>query len=103
MTDADDISARDLYVKTSTFKPFFSLILQSWCNQKPKLNKIDTAIEERLKIINYPFTFVNNPTHPEEKIKDNKLKDRIVEQDCINEFILMLLEVANGNKDINYI
>ena len=27
----------------------------------------------------------------------------IVEQDFINEFILMLLEVANENKDINYI
>lgn len=101
MTGADDINARDLYVKSSTFKPFFSLLLQ--CNQKPKINKIDTAIEERLKIIHYPFTFVNNPTHPEERIKNNKLKDMIVEQDFINEFILMLLEVANENKDINYI
>lgn len=101
MTGGDEISARDLYAKASTFKPFFSLLLQ--CNQKPKLNKIDKAIEERLKIIHYPFTFVDNPTHPEERIKDNNLKDLIIEQDFINEFILMLLEVANENKNIKYI
>jgi len=35
MTGGDEISARDLYAKASTFKPFFSLLLQ--CNQKPKL------------------------------------------------------------------
>ena len=101
MTGGDEISARDLYAKASTFKPFFSLLLQ--CNQKPKLNKIDKAIEERLKIIHYPFTFVDNPTHPEERIKDNNLKDLMKEQDFINEFILMLLEVANENKNIKYI
>jgi putative DNA primase/helicase len=101
MTGGDEISARDLYAKASTFKPFFSLLLQ--CNQKPKLNKIDKAIEERLKIIHYPFTFVDNPTHQEERIKDNNLKDLIIEQEFINEFILMLLEVANENKNIKFI
>ena len=101
MTGGDEISARELYCKSSVFKPFFSLLLQ--CNQKPKLNKIDKAIEERLKIINYPFTFVDNPTQPEERIKDNNLKDLITEQEFINEFMLMLLEVAKQNKNIKYI
>ena len=32
MTGGDEISARDLYAKASTFKPFFSLLLQ--CNRK---------------------------------------------------------------------
>ena len=101
MTGGDEISARDLYCKSTTFKPFFSLLLQ--CNQKPKLNKIDKAIEERLKIIHYPFTFVDNPQQPEERIKDNNLKDLITEQEFINEFMIMLLEVANENKNIKYI
>ena len=79
MTGGDEISARDLYAKASTFKPFFSLLLQ--CNQKPKLNKVDKAIEERLKIIHYPFTFVDNPTHPEERHKDNNLKDLIINKE----------------------
>jgi len=101
MTGGDEISARDLYAKASTFKPFFSLLLQ--CNQKPKLNKVDKAIEERLKIIHYPFTFVDNPTHPEERHKDNNLKDLIINKDFINEFMLMLLEVANENKNISFV
>ena len=101
MTGGDEISARDLYAKASTFKPFFSLLLQ--CNQKPKLNKVDKAIEERLKIIHYPFTFVDSPTHPEERQKDNNLKDLINDQDFINEFMLLLLETANDNKNIKFI
>ena len=101
MTGGDEISARDLYAKATTFKPFFSLLLQ--CNQKPKLSKIDKAMEERLKIIHYPFTFVDNPTNPEERKKDNNLKDLITDKDFINEFILMLLEVANENKNIKYV
>lgn len=101
MTGGDEISARDLYAKATTFKPFFSLLLQ--CNQKPKLSKIDKAMEERLKIINYPFTFVDNPKNPEERQKDNNLKDLITDNEFINEFILMLLEIANENKNIKFV
>ena len=35
--------------------------------------------------------------------KDNNLKDLITEQEFINEFMIMLLEVANENKNIKYI
>jgi len=41
------------------------------CNQKPKLSKFDRAIEERSKIINHPFTFVENPISPEQYIYNN--------------------------------
>jgi len=101
MTGGDEISARDLYAKATTFKPFFSLLLQ--CNQKPKLNKIDKAIEERLKIVHYPIKFVDSPTHPEERQKDNNLKDLINDVLYIKEFMLMLLEMANENKNIKFI
>ena len=47
MTGGDEISARELYCKSSVFKPFFSLLLQ--CNQKPKLNKIDKAKKGMIK------------------------------------------------------
>ena len=101
MTGNDEITARKLFEDNITFRPFFSLTLQ--CNQKPKLNKVDKAIEERLKIINYPFTFVDNPKLSNERKKDNNLKDMITEPEFINEFINMLFDVANENKKINYI
>ena len=101
MTGNDEITARKLFEDNITFKPFFSLTLQ--CNQKPKLSKIDKAIEERLKIINYPFTFVDNPILPNQRKKDNNLKDEVIKEEFINEFMLMLLEVATNDKDIPYI
>jgi len=101
MTGSDEITARKLYEDNMTFKPFFSLTLQ--CNQKPKLNKVDRAIEERLKIINYPFTFVDNPSLPNERKKNNNLKDEIVKQEFINEFIIYMCEIANENKNIDFI
>ncbi len=56
-----------------------------------------------LKIINYPFTFVDNPILPNQRKKDNNLKDEVIEEEFINEFMLMLLEVATNDKDIPYI
>ena len=101
MTGSDEITARKLYEDNITFKPFFSLTLQ--CNQKPKLNKVDKAIEERLKIINYPFTFVDFPFRPDQRKKNNNLKDEITKPDYINEFIIYLCEIANKYKNIDFI
>jgi P4 family phage/plasmid primase-like protien len=95
------INTRDLNSKAFTFKPLFTPVLL--CNEKPRLNKVDTAIEERLKIIEYPFKFVDKPTLPNEKRKDNDLKTKVKTPIFINEFILMLCDVAFQNKDIPYI
>ena len=53
--------------------------------------------------MHYPFTFVDNPTYTEARIKDISLKDSITDQDFINEFILMSLEVAKEKENIEYI
>jgi P4 family phage/plasmid primase-like protien len=101
MTGSDNIRCRDLYKKSSEYTPFFSLIMQ--CNSKPKLNKIDIAIEERLKIIHYPFTFVDDPVDVSERKKDNNLKDKLSSPEIVNEFMLLLLENAVKNKNIDKI
>jgi phage/plasmid-associated DNA primase len=95
------INTRDLNCKAFTYKPLFTPLLL--CNEKPRLNKVDTAIEERIKIIEYLFKFVDNPTLPNEKRKDNHLKTKVKTQSFINEFILMVCDVAFQNKDIPYI
>jgi len=101
ITGNDTITSRKLYADNSEFKPFFSLILQ--CNQKPRLNKVDKAIEERLKIINYPFTFVDFPFRSDQRKKNNNLQDEITKPEFINEFIIYLCEIANEYKNIDFI
>ena len=95
------INTRDLNGKAFTYNPLFTPLLL--CNDKPRLNKVDAAIEERLKIIEYPFKFVDNPKLPNEKRKDNHLKTKVEAPSFINEFILMLCDIAFQNKDIEYI
>ena len=53
----------------------FTVILQ--CNKKPAIDRVDKAMEERLKVIHYPFTFVDNPKLTNERIRDYSLKDMI--------------------------
>jgi len=93
LTGGDIITVRDLYKSNISYKPMFSIILQ--CNKKPAIDKIDKAIEERLKVIHYPFTFVDNPTETNERQRDYSLKDSINNDiKFIQEFMLLLLETA---------
>lgn len=93
ITGGDTISVRDLYKSNIEYKPLFSVVLL--CNKKPAIDRVDKAMEERLKVIHYPFTFVDTPKLENERKRDNSLKDLI--KNDINyrrEFILLLLESA---------
>ena len=95
MTGNDDITARDLYKSNVTFKPFFTPFLQ--CNTKPKIDKIDDAIKNRFRIIDFPFAFVANPDpkKPNEKQNDPDLKSHFTEE-TYNEFMLLLLDISKN-------
>ncbi len=67
MTGNDQINARDLYKSIVTYTPVLSLYLL--CNVKPELSKPEKAIQERIKVLNYPFVFVDNPTAENERKK----------------------------------
>lgn len=95
----DKIACRDLYEKSlKEFVAQFTLFIQ--CNMKPKLSKSDKGIFRRLKIIDYPNEFVENPDpkKPNQKKIDVNLKTKLSHQDYINEFMLMLLETAKEGK-----
>lgn len=94
ITGADTVTTRQLYQSNISFKPLFTCFLQ--CNEKPELKKIDDGIKRRIKVVDYPFQFkqnpdINNMTH---KKLDANLKGKLKEQKYINEFILMLIENA---------
>lgn len=102
ITGGDKITVRDLYKSNITYKPLFTVLLQ--CNKKPAIDKIDKAIEERLKVIHYPFTFVENPVKECERKKDSSLKDKINSDiNFVKEFMMLLLETAYKNYSVNSI
>lgn len=102
LSGLDKIEARDLFQKSESvieYKPQFTCFLQ--CNQKPELGKLDNAMKERLKIIDYPFTFVDEPSQDNERKKDMNLKDKLASQDYINEVILLLIDTVKNFTKFN--
>lgn len=99
LTGRDKITSRGLYEKNKTFENTFSVFLQ--CNTKPTLNKIDKAICERLKCVPFTERFLQNPDPADDHQHpvNDKLKDIIIEQKYVNEFMLYMFEVAYANKD----
>ena len=69
-----------------------------------KIDKLDVAIQQRIKVINYPFTFVENPILETERKIDTSLKNKLIDNiNFIKAFIGILLEYAYKNKDLNTI
>jgi phage/plasmid-associated DNA primase len=92
ITGGDDLNCKDLYKSATVFKPVFTCFLQ--CNQIPSLGKIDSAIQRRLKIMEYPFMFKENPKLKHERKIKLDLKDKLKDQKYIDEFMLMMIENA---------
>jgi hypothetical protein len=73
MTGRDPITCRELYKSNITYIPLFNVFLQ--CNDLPNIKKLDNGITRRLRIINYPFQFVETPINTNDKLVNTKLKD----------------------------
>lgn len=99
LTGRDSITTRDLFKSNITFTPQFTPFLL--CNKTPSLKRIDKGCKRRLKIVNFPYEFVDEPKYPHEKQIDRTLKDSFTPQ-LINEFMHILIDIAveNKNKDI---
>jgi putative DNA primase/helicase len=97
-TGNDTITTRDLNKSNISYKPQFTPFLQ--CNNKPKIDSFDNAIKNRFRIIDFPFTFCQEPTKLNEKKIDITIKENL-NQALYNEFMLMLLDISKKmNKNI---
>lgn len=90
ITGNDEIKCRDLFKSMTKYMPQFTTHMI--CNEKPELDKVDTAVEQRVKVINYPFTFKQNPQNENEKIIDETLKDKLNRQENIIDFMIILMK-----------
>lgn len=97
MSGGGIITTRALFMKKNiSYNPQFTVFLQ--CNEKPDI-KYDRAIKRRVKVIKYPFNFVDKP-NPEEKSerqKDYDLLDTIKDKDIRDAFITILIKWAEQN------
>ena len=94
ITGRDEITCRDLYKSSKTFKPTFSLFAQ--CNNKPSLDQVDNAIKRRFEVLNFPFSFVENPIHKYEKQRDNTVKGKLEKVEYYSQFMGLLIDHIRG-------
>jgi phage/plasmid-associated DNA primase len=96
-TGGDTITTRALGANNVSFKGTHTIDLL--VNTIPKLAKLDGGIARRLKIIPYPFSFVDspNPKNIIEKLRDYSLQDKLHSQEYISEYMLLILEYAVKN------
>jgi P4 family phage/plasmid primase-like protien len=103
LSGGEKITARDLNKSNITFKQTITADLLT--NVIPKLSKLDGGIARRLKIINYPFSFVDkpNPDNIYEKLRDYNLASKLENPEYIKEYMLLMIEYAvkHFNDDIS--
>lgn len=76
VSGGDAMSGRNSYDKTlTTFKPFFTLFLQT--NYKPKAPATDFAFWSRCVLINFPVTFTDEPKKENERPIDRDLSRKL--------------------------
>jgi P4 family phage/plasmid primase-like protien len=92
MTGGDKIETRALFKECIEFAPQFGLIIQ--CNDIPEFTTIDYAIERRLRIINFPFTFTANPVLDFHRKGDPAIKEVLCKSaEWRDNFMLILLDI----------
>jgi putative DNA primase/helicase len=86
----DLIQARGLYKDCEEYRPQFGMIFQM--NDIPELSKVDDAIAKSLKIVEFPYQFVDDPQHDYQRQIDATLKVKFERDSRYHQqFMLMLL------------
>lgn len=101
LSGRDMVQARELYKSPIEFRPQFGMVFLM--NDRPKLSKLDDAIGKRLKIINFPFQFVEQPTLEFQKKIDFTLKTKFESDVRYRQQMMRLLvkyhkEFVHGNQ-----
>ena len=96
LTGGDTISTRNLYEGQFEFKPQFTSLLG--CNKKPLLSDLDLGIRRRIRIIDFPFIFIDDPKEAHEKKADHGLTEKVKSVEWRYNFMQMLIDIYN--KDI---
>jgi hypothetical protein len=87
----DPVEARVLYGNPVRFVPQCGWWLQ--CNEIPKFNKMTGGSKRRVKVLRFPFQFVEFPQSDHERPIDSSLKESINKSDAWrDEFILLMIE-----------
>ena len=85
----DKIIGRKHYQSENPFKPHFLACVMS--NDLNKINPYDDAVDDRVRVISYEKSFVNNPSNEYELQKDVGLDDEMQTPEFQRVFMMLLI------------
>jgi P4 family phage/plasmid primase-like protien len=92
----DTIQARALYKDPIEFKPQFHMVVLA--NNMPQCNGFDGGIARRVKIVQFPFKFIDNPILPFHRQSDDNLRSYLVDTlEVRQQMMLILIDYYNKN------
>lgn len=102
ITGGDLIKTSKKGTQSIQYKANFTPFIQ--CNVLPNIKKLDNGLTRRIKVINYPFMFVDNPTLSHHRKIDRTLRDKFNNVEYYREFLLLCIEIyletINNNNSI---
>jgi P4 family phage/plasmid primase-like protien len=98
ISGGDEIEARTLHSKNIVkYVPQFKVILQM--NAIPKVNKVDGGVTRRMRIINFPFKFVGEPSKDNDRLGDPDVKEIHCKSPAWrDEFFFMLSDIYSETR-----
>ena len=100
ISGGDAVEARTLNSKhIHKYVPPYKLFIQT--NNIPKLSQVQQSVQNRMRIIHFPFKFIPNPTEPTHRPVDPDLKDKKIKSvEWRDEFMLLLTEKFGEVRDL---
>jgi len=100
ISGGDAVEARTLNSKhIYNYVPPYKLFVQA--NNIPKLSRVDSATQNRMRVIKFPFKFVPNPIESFHRAVNPDLKEKSIKSiEWRNEFMFMLIDKFNEVKDL---
>ena len=97
LTGGDPITCRTLHGKPFTFTPQFTPFIP--CNGLPNLTSVGDSITRRARVVQFPYSYVDQPRLPHERLIDrsfrDKLDDSTLKAFLAAEFIVHLVKVLS--------
>ena len=85
--EARTLNSKHIVKYVPPYKLFFQV------NNIPALSRVDPAVQNRMRVIGFPFKFISTPTEKHHRAVDPDLKEKKIKSiEWRNEFVLMLLE-----------
>ena len=95
ITGNDKITTRGLYKEAESFKPQCGITFQM--NKLLEIDESGDSLKRRLRVIDFPFKFVDNPVKSYERPLDNTLKEKFRDIRYAQQYMLILLDHYRDN------